>query len=101
MRTRQTLRVVAVFEASKGFLALVAASGFFLLVHKDLDAHVRLVEHAHLNPEAHYPNIFIDAATHLQHSNVLLIAQCISEPLGLSLYVIVHVRPQCYLINCW
>ena len=75
MRTRQTLRVVAVFEASKGLLALAAASGFFLLVHKDLHAlTVRLVEHAHLNPAAHYPNIFIDAATHLQHSNVLLIA---------------------------
>lgn len=75
MRVKKSIRAVAVFEASKGLLALAAASGFFLLVHKDLHVLiVRLVEHAHLNPAAHYPNIFIDAMTHLQNSNLLLIA---------------------------
>jgi uncharacterized membrane protein (DUF2068 family) len=46
-----------------------------LLVHKDLhEFTIRLVEHAHLNPAAHYPNIFIEAATHLQNGKLWLIA---------------------------
>lgn len=75
MKTSKAIRAVAAFEAFKGFLALAAASGFLLLVHKDLhDLAVRLVEHAHLNPAAHYPSIFIVAAEHLQSTRFTLIA---------------------------
>jgi uncharacterized membrane protein (DUF2068 family) len=75
MKTRKAVRAVAAFEAFKGFLALAAASGLLLLVHKDLhDLAVRLVEHAHLNPAAHYPSIFVVAAEHLQNTRFTLIA---------------------------
>jgi len=75
MQTNNAIRVVAAFEALKGFLALAAASGFLLLLHKDLhELTVRLVEHAHLNPAAHYPNIFIVAMTNLQNTKLSLIA---------------------------
>ena len=75
MQTRRAIRAVAAFEAFKGFLALVAASGLLLFVHKDLhDLAVRLVEHAHLDPAAHYPSIFIVAATHLSNARFTLIA---------------------------
>ena len=75
MQARTALKAVAAFEAFKGFVALVAASGFLLLLHKDLhDLTIRLVEHAHLNPAAHYPSIFIIAATHLQNTKLSLIA---------------------------
>lgn len=75
MQTQKAIRVVAAFEAFKGILALTAASGLFLLMHKDLhEFTVRLVEHAHLDPAAYYPNIFIDAVTHLQNAKLSLIA---------------------------
>jgi len=71
----KTIKFVAAFEAFKGFLALAAASGLLLLVHKDLQAlAIRLVEHAHLNPAAHYPSIFIVAAKHLEDTRLTMIA---------------------------
>lgn len=75
MVLHKTLRLVAAFEAFKGVLALLAASGLLLLIHQDLHAiTVRLVEHAHLNPAAHYPGIFIQAVSHLQDIHTTLIA---------------------------
>jgi len=71
----KTIKFVAAFEAFKGVLALVAASGVLLLVHKDLHAlAIRLVEHAHLNPAAHYPSIFIVAVKHIQEMRLTMIA---------------------------
>jgi len=56
-------------------LALAVASGLPLLLHKDLqDMALRLVEHAHLNPAAHYPSIFITAADHMENANLTLLA---------------------------
>jgi uncharacterized membrane protein (DUF2068 family) len=75
MQTHKAIRAVATFEAFKGFLALAAASGLLLVVHKDLhDLAVRMVEHAHLNPAAHYPSVFILAAGHLQNTQLTVIA---------------------------
>ncbi|MGB5097592.1 MAG: DUF2127 domain-containing protein [Porticoccaceae bacterium] len=75
MQTHRAIRAVAAFEAFKGLLALAAASGLFLLLHKDLrNVAITLVEHAHLNPAAHYPSIFIVAAEHLQNTRFRLIA---------------------------
>lgn len=75
MQTHKAIKIVAAFEAFKGFMALAAASGLFLLLHKNMhDLAIRFVEYAHLNPAAHYPNIFIVAATHLQDTRFSLIA---------------------------
>lgn len=75
MQTHKAIRAVAAFEAFKGLLALAAASGLFLLLHRDLRHFaVTLVEHAHLNPAAHYPSIFIVAVEHLQNTRFALIA---------------------------
>ena len=74
-QTHKAVRAVAAFEAFKGMVALVAASGLLLLIHKDLhDLALRLVEHAHLNPAARYPSIFIVAATHIGNTRFTLIA---------------------------
>ena len=68
------VRAVAVYEAVKGLLVLAVASGL-TLVHKDLhDIALRLVEHAHLDPAAKYPRIFLTAAEHLQDTRLLLLA---------------------------
>lgn len=75
MRAPNVIKVVAAFEAFKGLVAVAAASGLLLLFHRDLHQFaVRLVEHAHLNPAAKYPSIFIDAATHLQNPRLTLLA---------------------------
>lgn len=75
MKGRSAIRAIALLEALKGLLAVAAASGLLLLLHKDIaDFALRLVRHAHLNPAAHYPSIFIHAADNLQDSRLLLIA---------------------------
>ncbi|GAA4503763.1 DUF2127 domain-containing protein [Pseudaeromonas paramecii] len=75
MTLHKTLKVVASFEALKGLLALAAASGLLMLLHRDLHTlAIRLVEEAHLNPAAHYPGIFIQAAGHLQNGHLSLLA---------------------------
>jgi len=69
------IKAVAAFEAFKGALVIAASSGLFLLVHQDLHSlAARLVEHTHLNPASKYPRIFLDAATHLQDTNLLVLA---------------------------
>ena len=75
MQPSHALKAVAAFEALKGLVALAAASGAPLLVHRDLhQLALRLVEHTHLNPAAKYSSIFIDAAAHLQDSKLVFIA---------------------------
>lgn len=65
---RRAIRTVALFEAAKGAVVLLAATGLLALVHHDLAALVvALVQHTHLNPASKYPHILMDAAAHLQH----------------------------------
>ena len=67
--------MVALFEASKGLLVLLAATGLLSLVHSDLHAiAAKLIEHTHLNPASKFPRIFLDAASDLQNSRLLLLA---------------------------
>ena len=75
MKNKPAIDAVAAFEAFKGVVVLVAASGLTLLMHKDLHAIAeRLVAHTHLNPASRYPHIFLDAAGQLQNSRLLLLA---------------------------
>ncbi|HEY6641566.1 DUF2127 domain-containing protein [Povalibacter sp.] len=74
MSSSETIKAVAAFEALKGALVLTASSGL-LLVHPGLHSlAARLVEHTHLNPASKYPQIFLDAATHLQDTNLVVLA---------------------------
>jgi uncharacterized membrane protein (DUF2068 family) len=78
MRTtpvNKAVRLVALFEACKGLLVLVAGCGLLSLLHKDVYAvATSLLDHVHLNPAAHYPQIFLEAASHLQGPRILLLA---------------------------
>lgn len=65
-RERRAIRGVAGFEAAKGLLVLLSGSGVLLLAHHDLHAlAARLVAHLHLNPAAHMPLVFVEAAGRL------------------------------------
>lgn len=72
---RRAIRAVAGFEAFKGLLVLVTATGLLAWVHRDLEGWAaRWVEHAHLNPAARYPHIFLDLAQRLQDTRLWLLA---------------------------
>jgi uncharacterized membrane protein (DUF2068 family) len=75
MAFRFGLRVVASFEAAKGFIVLAAGLGLFHLVHRDVEeAAERLVRHLHLNVDSHYPRIFIDAAARMDDTHLRMLA---------------------------
>jgi uncharacterized membrane protein (DUF2068 family) len=85
LHERSAIRAVACFEALKGALVLVAATGLLSFVHQGLyRAAAALIAHAHLNPAAKYPQIFLDAAARLQDSHLLLLAA------GAALYSLVR-----------
>ncbi len=63
------------FEAAKGALVVAAGFGLLSLLHHDLQAMAeRLVQHSHLNPAHHYPQIFIQAASRMNDSRLVLLA---------------------------
>jgi len=70
-----TVRAVALFEAAKGALVLLAGFGALSLIHHDAQRLAeQLVGHLHLNPASRYPRIFIDAAAHLTDTRLSLFA---------------------------
>ena len=72
---RGGLRVVAMFEASKGALVLLAGCGILAFIHKDLHlAAIQLVRALHFNPAKHYPSIFIDAADRVTDPQLWMMA---------------------------
>jgi uncharacterized membrane protein (DUF2068 family) len=74
-RNTRGVRIVAVFEASKGALVIAAGLGLLSLLHHDLQATAeRLVRHSHLDPAHHYPKIFIAAASRMNDSRLVSLA---------------------------
>lgn len=71
----RAVQAVALVEAIKGAVVLLAATGLLSLLHRDVGAlAATLVAHTHLNPASKYPQIFIDAASHLQDARLLRLA---------------------------
>ena len=58
------LHAIALFEAAKGLIVLLAGFGIIVVIPQESqDVAERLVHHLHLNPASHYPRIFIDLAS--------------------------------------
>jgi uncharacterized membrane protein (DUF2068 family) len=69
------LRVVAIFEASKGVLVLLVGLGILSLVHHSAqNVGEEIVERFHLNLARKHPRILIYAATHVDSSHLRLLA---------------------------
>lgn len=69
------VRAIALLEAAKGVLVLLAGLGLLSLIHHDVQAFAeRLVRHSHLNPASHYPQIFVQAAGQLTDTRLWLLA---------------------------
>jgi uncharacterized membrane protein (DUF2068 family) len=72
---QEGVRLVALFEASKGALVLLAGFGLLAYIHKDLhEGAARLVRLFHLNPASRFPRIFIDLAGHITDSQLWILA---------------------------
>lgn len=74
-RLAGALKTVALIEAAKGVLVLLAGCGLLSLIHHDVQHFAEhLVRRAHLNPAAHYPHIFLALADKLTDAHLLLLA---------------------------
>ena len=63
MQPTKSERLIAVFETSKGILVLLAGFGLIKLIHQDAAAFAdKLIQLLHLDPAAHYPQIFLELA---------------------------------------
>jgi uncharacterized membrane protein (DUF2068 family) len=69
------LRAVALFEAAKGALVLVAGFGLFRLIHRDAE-HVAdlLSRHLHLNAAKEHTRIFVELLSNLSSSRLWMLA---------------------------
>jgi len=75
MKLSQGIRAVALLEAAKGLVVLLAGCGLFALVHRDLQALAEeLVRHTHLNPASRYPRVFIAWAGELGNGHLTQLA---------------------------
>lgn len=75
MKLGRAIRTVALFEAAKGLLVLLAGFGLLSLVHHDAQGFAeRLLAHAHLNPASRYPGIFVELTKQLTDSRLVLMA---------------------------
>ncbi|MFN0051990.1 MAG: DUF2127 domain-containing protein [Planctomycetales bacterium] len=69
------IRALALFEAGKAGVVLLAGFGILSIMHRDLDKlATRLMEHMHLNPANGYPRIFVDAAKSLSEPRIWMLA---------------------------
>lgn len=75
MQLSSSLRAVGIIEASKGLLVLVVGFGLLSFAHHDVQHAAReVIAHLHLNPVNRYPQIFIDAADHLDDTHLTILA---------------------------
>lgn len=75
MKLSQGMRAVAVVEASKGLVVVLAGCGLLALLHHDLQrAAEELVRHTHLNPASHLPRVFIAYAGQLDNAHLMQLA---------------------------
>ncbi len=72
---RASLRVIAVWEAVKGAIVILAAAVAVKLLHTDVDHAIDvIVDHLHLDPAGHTSRVFMQAAAHLTDTRLVLIA---------------------------
>jgi uncharacterized membrane protein (DUF2068 family) len=91
------LRTVAIFEAAKGMIVLLAGLGLLSLIHRDAQSVAEeIVRLMHLNPARRYPRIFIDYAGNLTDARLWLLslaALIYSTVRFVETYGLWHERP--------
>ncbi len=73
--SKTVIRTVAVFEAAKGAVVLLAGFGVLSLLHRDIRvAAAALVGRLHLNPAHEFESSFIEAASRVTDTGLWVIA---------------------------
>ena len=73
--THKVLRPIAVFEAFKGAIVLIAGFGLLGFLDRDNEVYAeQIIRHLHLNPAGHYPQIFIAAMARTEDSHLVALA---------------------------
>jgi len=71
----KALRPIAIFEAFKGAIVLIAGFGLLSFLGRDNEEFAQqIIRHLQLNPAKHYPQIFITAMSRLNDSHLMAIA---------------------------
>ena len=69
------IRAIALYEAAKGAIVLLAGCGLLGLLHRDVEALAeQFVRFSHINPASKYPRIFVDAATRVTDAELWWLA---------------------------
>jgi uncharacterized membrane protein (DUF2068 family) len=69
------IRLIALVEAAKAGLVLLAGMGVLSLIHRDLhEVAARCIEHLHMNAAKKYPRIFLDAASNVSTAQLWILA---------------------------
>ena len=69
------IHIIALFEACKGIIILLAGFALLKLVHGELQLIAdNVVRHLHMNPARHYPHIFLDAIAGISDSKIKYLA---------------------------
>ncbi|WP_457329168.1 DUF2127 domain-containing protein [Rhizobacter sp. P5_C2] len=71
----RTMQLVALFEAIKGLAVLAGGFGLLSLLHRDV-RHLAeaLIAGLHLDPDRHFPHIFLEASSQLTDARLWLLA---------------------------
>ena len=73
--TQRSLRAIALFEAAKGAVVLVAGAGLLQWIHHHAQHAVDdLVRHLHINPARSHPRIFEQVIMHVTNNELKLLA---------------------------
>lgn len=68
------IRAIAVYEALKGIVVLIAGIGVLTLIHKNIqDFAEDVVFGLHLDPTSHYPQMFIEAVGKIDSNKIIYI----------------------------
>lgn len=71
----KALRPIAIFEAFKGAVVLLAGFGLLSFLGRDNEEFAeRIIRHLQLNPTKHYSQIFITAMSQLNDSHLVMLA---------------------------
>ena len=74
-RSTQGVRVVAVLEAAKAAIVVIAGLGLLVVVHEGAARLIdELARHMHLNPANNEPRIFVDLARDVSNERLRLLA---------------------------
>jgi uncharacterized membrane protein (DUF2068 family) len=69
------IHTIAIFEAFKGLIVLIAGFALLQLLHGELQIIAdRIVKHLHMNPLRHNPHLFLDAIAGISDSKLRLFA---------------------------